>query len=138
MNRQRYVDRDFQNEGSPRSQELAAALAVKCDPDFLEVVLNLKAALDEFGGQAFIAATRDRVSWAVVEEGGEETLRLVKDQTASFKTLGYITHFTEKATIKRLQTDEEVAAVEEPADADVDVEEPYDGEPEPVGATEET
>lgn len=134
MNRQRYVDRDFQNEGSPRSQELAAALAVQCDPELLEAFLHLKGALDEFGGQAFIAATRERIS---VEEDG--TIR--KDERGVFTTLGYIVHYGSKASLKRLQTEEDAGQVE--AAPEPDAEQPYDGEgeieePVAVGAGEES
>lgn len=139
MNRQRFVDRDFQNEGSPRSQELAAALAVQSDPEFLEAVLHAKGALDEFGGQVFVAATRQKVS--VDEEG---VIRA--DESGAFATLGYIVHYSSKASIRRLQTEEETSAVAAPDEPDAEQEftgeEPETGEPtengQPVGATEET
>jgi hypothetical protein len=67
MNRQRFIDRDFQNEGSPRSQELALALAAQCDPELIEAILHGIGAIHEFGGQLFIAGTRKRVT--VSEDG---------------------------------------------------------------------
>ena len=60
MKRQRFVQRDPAVEGTERAQQLAAALAVTCDAEFLERLLAHKTALDEFGGQLFIAAARGK------------------------------------------------------------------------------
>lgn len=122
MNRQRYIDRDFEAEGDVRAQNLAVALAQTCDPDFLEAVFHMKSALDEFGGQAFIAAARDHFN-----DQGEV---VPVNQPGRWQTYGYLIHYGDRPTIKRLQTDEEAEQFDPPAQAET--EQPADLEP--VGA----
>jgi hypothetical protein len=114
VNRQRFVTRDPAEEGEIRSQQLGAALAQQCDPEFLEAVLHMKSALDEFGGQAYIAASRDRFG----DDGRP-------DESGRFYTWGYIVHYGSKVTIRRLQTDEEVPEEGPPPEADEEA--PVDG-----------
>lgn len=99
MNRQRFVDRDFEAEGSERSARLAAALAQTCDPEFLEALIHHKAALDEFGGEVYIAASpRPKFN-----RKGE---RIEVNEPGNFETLGYIFHFGHRARYQ--------GAIEEP------------------------
>jgi hypothetical protein len=86
-------------EGEARAQNLAAALAQKCDPEFLEAVLHMKSALDEFGGQVFIAAARDHFN----DQGAVVPV----SQPGRWTTYGYLFHYGDKPQIRRLQTDEE-------------------------------
>ena len=103
MNRQRYIDRDFENEGSPRSQEFAAALATRFDPGFLESLTRHLDALDEFGGELYIAPARAKFD-------GEGN-RVDGRHARSWESVGYIFHYGAKARLKRL---EEVAEESSP------------------------
>lgn len=108
MNRQRFIDRDFDGEGSERSQALALALAQTCDARFLEAILHHKAALDEFGGQLYIAAAREKF-----DADGNRT-----ETVGAYETFAYIFLFSEKVKIAgRLAETAEAEAAEAPTEA---------------------
>jgi hypothetical protein len=92
MNRQRFVSRDFNREGDQRAQQLGLALAAECDPDFLEAFLHHKAAMDEFGGQLYIAAARVKVD--------ADAMPVDHSEAGHYITYGYIFHFGHKAQLK--------------------------------------
>jgi hypothetical protein len=73
-------------EGGQRSQQLAVALAQISDPEFLELCVHMKAALDAFGGQVTIQALRNKYSVT-----GERLTDLTKD--GNYATDGYGAHY---------------------------------------------
>lgn len=73
-------------EGGQRSQQLAVALAQISDPEFIEMVVHMKSALDAFGGQVTISALRNK--YAVT---GERLSDLTKD--GEYATDGYGCHY---------------------------------------------
>jgi hypothetical protein len=75
--------------GSEESHRLANALAEIADPEFLESVLQAKAALDRFGGQVFLVAKRDPLD----PEGN-----VVTPDRGAWETWAYVFHYTEKLT----------------------------------------
>jgi hypothetical protein len=130
MNRERFIERNFELEGSDRSILLGQALGQICDPDFIEALLHHIAALDQFGGQLYIAAgprTKLNNKGQAVDAA----------EAGSYETLGYVFHYGSKPTIRRLQTEEEsgeapaAPEVEEPAEAEVEPVNLAEDEPEP-------
>jgi hypothetical protein len=101
MNRQKFQRRIFEAEGSERSQQLALSLAAECDPEFLETLLHYKSALDEFGGQIYIAAARDKFD----TEGNNVEHN---EPRGSFETWGYVCHYGHKAQLKGQETEPDV------------------------------
>lgn len=101
MNRQRFIDRDFQDEGSERALALAAALAQVCDARFLETLLHHKTALDEFGGQLYIAAARHKFD----SEGKPAD----HSEPGAYETVGYVWHYGHKAQLRGQVTEPDEA-----------------------------
>lgn len=110
MNRQRYIARDFENEGSPRSQELAAALATRCDPEFLEVLTRHIAALDEFGGELYLAPSRAKFD--------AEGKKVEPNEAGSWESTGYIFHYGDRTRLKRIEDEPDAEPVAEPIEAE--------------------
>ena len=127
MNRQRAVIRT-EEEGSQRAQQLGLALAALCDEEFLEALIHHKSALDDFGGDLYIGANRVKYD--------AEGRRMEKGDTGpgTFVTTGYIFHYGSKSRVKQLATEEEVAEVPEPPQAEEEEPSPNGAEPEPVEA----
>jgi hypothetical protein len=126
LNRSRFIERDFQGEGSERSQALAIALAQIADPELLEALVHHIAALHEFGGEVYIGAARDRF-----EVQGE---RLVKvTDGGSFLTFGHVIAYNKKARIKGQQSEPDAGYEQQPAPQPEPAPEPNgDGDPESV------
>jgi hypothetical protein len=82
--------RDERNEGSERSQQLAAALAQVSDPEFLERVLHMKSALDEFGGEFRVQALRHKY-----DPVGNRLEDMTLD--GEYYTDAYMTHYSHYA-----------------------------------------
>ena len=68
--------------GSDDAHRLASALAEIADAEFIERVLQGKAALDAFGGELRIGAYREKLD--------AEGARVGKDDTGTYETLGYL------------------------------------------------
>ena len=84
MKRQISMEREPELEASQESQAEATALGVICQPDFLRAVTTLKTFLDEFGGEAYIAAYREKFDL--------EGRKVGKDDVGEWITLGYMFH----------------------------------------------
>jgi len=128
VNRQRYVERDFEGEGSDRAQALGLALGQVCDARFLEAILHHKAAIDEFGGQLYIAAAREKF-----DAEGNRT-----DGPGAYETFGYVFLYGSKAKLAgRLAETADAEAAAAPPEVPEAVE-PEPEEPvEPVSEAQE-
>jgi hypothetical protein len=102
MRRQITLARDPDFEGTQESQNEGAALAVIAQPDYIRAMLTVKAFLDEFGGEAYVAAYREKFD----AEGNKIPAELHSDKSVpgNYETLGYVVHIesvaknTEKIT----------------------------------------
>ena len=110
MKRQFHVVRRPDLEGSPRSHALAAALAEKCDPEFLERILELKCLFDSIGGQVYTAAYRTKYDTRT-----GEPVKDVKNEPGRYETDGYVFHYEHIAKINR-QAPEPDAKIEDTPD----------------------
>lgn len=75
-------------EGSQRAHQLAQLLAEVADAEFIQSIINAKTAADQFGGQMFVAAKREKFD----AEGHPTT------SVGTFETVGYVFHFGHKVT----------------------------------------
>lgn len=90
MNRSRAIPRDFEGEGSERSQQLGMALAMIADPRLLEHLIHHIGALQEFGGEVYIGTDRMRIDGEgrPVDSGG------------SFETVAYVVGYNKTSRIR--------------------------------------
>jgi hypothetical protein len=93
MRRPFYAPRIVEAEGSDRSQELATALAMTCDPEYLEALVHLKSMLDRIGGQVYIAAYRKKYNPQTGEELDDPS------KPGRYETEGYAFHYEHIAKI---------------------------------------
>ena len=84
MRRQFSFEREPAGEGTQESQVEASALAATCQPEFLRAVLTIKTFLDEFGGEAYIAAYREKYDL----DGN----KVRAEEAGDWVTLGYMIH----------------------------------------------
>jgi hypothetical protein len=113
MNRQRLLNRDFEGEGTDDARQIALALAELCDRNFLELLLRHKVALDEFGGEIYLAAVRDKF-----DKNGRPAAH--NDPEGSFLTYAYIVNYGSKAQLKVEAPNEEAAQPTPPAEDEKD------------------
>jgi hypothetical protein len=90
MNRSRAIPRDFEGEGSERSQQLGMVLSMLCDPRLLEHLIHHIGALQEFGGELYIGTDRMRVN-----SHGEHVTH-----GGSFETVAYVIGYNKTSRIK--------------------------------------
>ena len=70
------LHRNPQN-GTDEAFQLGQALAAIADPDFIRSVINVKAALDQFGGQYVLAAKRVKVNGnGQIDDAGAERVTI--------------------------------------------------------------
>lgn len=129
---------DQEAEGSDESYRLAQALAAISDPEFLRSAIAVKSALDQWGGQAMVAAQRERVN-VLGRRDPEGQIHV---------TIGYVWHFKHvpdalKDALREPSPDslenvepiewmDETPLTDEQMDGLVDVEETVLGDPEPL------
>lgn len=83
MIRQWNTDRD--TTGTDEAQGLAVALAQVADAEFIQSIIDLKAALDRFGGHAYIASYRRKF-----DADGEP----IESGPGQYHTLAYAFHYS--------------------------------------------
>lgn len=103
MRRQITLARDPEFEGSQESQNEGMALSVVAQPDYIRAMLTVKTFLDEFGGEAYVAAYREKFD----ADGN----KVKADEVGDWETLGYMIHVesvaknTNKVTGAQKETD---------------------------------
>jgi hypothetical protein len=100
LNRSRYIPRG--NAGTQQSAGFAAALAQIADPGLLEAIVNNVAAINEHGGEVYIAAgNRQKVN----AQG-----RIVEaHEPGAYETLGYVVAYNSRARVKGVPDEPETA-----------------------------
>lgn len=97
LNRSKYVERDY-TAGKQEVAKLGIALAELCDFEVMESLVNHFAAINEFGGEVYIAANRAKVN---------RTGKVVEtSEPGTFTTLGYLIAYNSRSQVK--------GAIEEP------------------------
>lgn len=140
MNRNAYSDRIYLNRdeagerrisaiastGSEKALELATVLATMCSEDFLEKLIRHKAALDEWGGQIYIATAREKfdASGKLIEHR----------EVGEYLTVGYIFHYGHRSQIKGQVQEPDTPLHEGEAPKPVEAIANGQPEPEPVEA----
>jgi hypothetical protein len=136
MRRQITLARDPEFEGTQEAQNEGAALAVIAQPDYIRAMLTVKAFLDEFGGEAYVAAYREKFD----ADGN----KVKPDEVGDWETLGYMIHVesvaknTAKVTGAQKETDARLTTPR-PLEAEQVEPAPEDNstEPEPIEAVVE-
>lgn len=119
INRSRYIQRNFQAEGSEPSAALCHALAQIVDPVLAESILHHLSALDEFGGELYIGANRQPQS------------------DGKHLTVGYLVGYNSKAQIKDAPDEDDVAYGTEAAPEYADLRDEMEAEVEEMQREEE-
>lgn len=107
MNRNRYIDRIYleqsadgehgriasvADQGSQRAIDLGTVLASSSSEDFLEALIHHKGALDEWGGEIYISAIREKF------DGGGN--RIEHREVGEYLTVGYVVHYGHRSSVK--------------------------------------
>lgn len=91
------VIRDREGEGSPRSAELATALAQVADPELLERLLWAVTLLDSVGGELYIGAFRNKYD----EQGNRIPKANLRETPGEYETDGYVLRWDSMAEMIR-------------------------------------
>jgi hypothetical protein len=144
VNRSRYIDRIYlsqsedgehgrisaaADQGTDRAMALATILAATCSEDFLEALIRHKGALDEWGGQMFVSAIREKF-----DHTGN---RVEHRDKGEYLTIGYVVNYGHRSTVKGQvqEPDTPLQAAEiPPPEAVPDPEDNGVPDPEPIAA----
>jgi hypothetical protein len=85
-------------EGNERAEQLALALASRSNAETLEALLNLKCAVDQFGGEFRMAAVRPKL-----DARGRRLEDVAED--GQFETVGYVFEYKHIAKIGKQPTE---------------------------------
>lgn len=95
---------------------LGTVLATSCSEDFLERLIRHKGALDEWGGEIYISAIREKFDAA-----GN---RVEHREAGEYLTVGYIFHYGHRSSVKSQVHEPDTplvtAQTPEPKEAEVD------------------
>lgn len=142
MNRNRYIDRIYLEQspdsdhgrvrgsapqGTERALALGTILASTCTEDFLEALISHLGALNEWGGEVYISAIRQRFDF----DGNVVN----HSEPGEYLTIGHVMHYGHRSKVKGQvhEPDTPLVSAETPEITD---EEPASNgaEPEPVEA----
>lgn len=90
--------------GTPEAQNQALALSAVAGPEFIRAVIDLKCAMDRFGGEAYIGCYRDKFQRQIVEtEDGEfeDLVKVGSKETGEWMTLGFVCHYESVAKLTK-------------------------------------
>ena len=141
MNRNRYIDRirleqssdsehgrigGYVEQGNQRALALGTILASTCSEDFLEALISHLGALNEWGGEMYVSAIRQRFDFDgnVVDHS----------EAGEYLTIGHVMHYGHRSKVKGQVHEPDTPLVA--ADTPEPTEEPASNgvEPEPVEA----